>query len=73
MAEKKSMPPELLAHFKKKTGGKDDGEERIEGSDKKGDKSRRKEAVNKARIRMEEKNKEVRNDKEKEARKNGSR
>jgi hypothetical protein len=73
MAEKKSMPPELLAHFKKKTDGKDDGEERTEGSDKKGDKSRRKEAVNKARIRMEEKNKEARNGKEKEARKNGSR
>lgn len=72
MAEKKSMPPELLAHFKKKAGGKD-GEERTEGDDKKGDKARRKEAVNKARIRMEEKNKGMRNGKEKEARKDGAR
>lgn len=48
------MPPELLAHFKKKQEGK-------EGSDKESkmsDKEKRKDALSKARKRMEEKKKE---------------
>mgnify|MGYP003113189911 FL=1 len=46
MSKKRSMPPEILEYFKKKSG---------QNEDKKGDKERRKEAVNKARIRLEEK------------------
>ena len=49
MSKKRSMPPEILDYFKKKGGKKDD---------KKGDNERRKEAVNKARIRLESKNKD---------------
>lgn len=51
MPGKGKMPPELLAHFKKKNGqetGENAGEEQ-------NDKERRKEAVKKARIRMEKK------------------
>jgi hypothetical protein len=62
MADKK-MPPELLAHFKKKQEGSD-GEQT---NDNKSDKDRRKEAVKKARIRMEEKTRRGGRDKEKEA------
>jgi len=50
---KNKMPPELLAHFKKKQGEK-------EGSDKESkmsDKEKRKDALSKARKRMEEKKK----------------
>lgn len=58
MTNKKSMPPELLEHFKKKQEGKkgDDGDHKSE------DKDRRKEAVKKARIRMEEKSRKNRDD-----------
>ena len=52
MADKK-MPPELLAHFKKKQEDK-------EGSDKESkmsDKEKRKDALSKARKRMEDKKK----------------
>lgn len=59
---KKSMPPELLAHFKKKQEGKGDGE-----NVKENDKARRKEAVKKARVRLEEKSRRPGGDKEKEA------
>jgi len=62
MADNK-MPPQLLAHFKKKQEGGD----KSETSAKKSDKDRRKEAVNKARIRMEEKNRKGGHGKEKEA------
>jgi len=51
MPGKGKMPPELLAHFKKKSGqetGEDTGKEQT-------DKERRKEAVKKARVRMEKK------------------
>ena len=52
MADKK-MPPELLAHFKKKQG---DGDEHGSAEEKKeSDKERRKEAVKKARLRIEKK------------------
>jgi|TARA_E500000318_G_scaffold110023_1_gene124409 hypothetical protein len=50
---KNKMPPELLAHFKKKQEGK-------EGSDKEAkmsDKEKRKDALSKARKRIEEKKK----------------
>jgi hypothetical protein len=50
---KNKMPPELLAHFKKKQGEK-------EGSDKESkmsDKEKCKDALSKARKRMEEKKK----------------
>lgn len=50
MPGKGSMPPELLAHFKKKNG-----EEAKSGEEKMGsDKERRKDAVKKARVRLEE-------------------
>ncbi len=60
---KNKMPPELLAHFKKKQGEKGDAPE----NKKEDDKMRRKEAVNKARIRLEEKSRRSNHDKEKEA------
>ena len=44
------MPPELLAHFKKKAGEKNEGSKEPKESDQ----EKRKEAVKKARIRMEE-------------------
>lgn len=57
------MPPELLAHFKKKQEGKNESSSEEKGSDK----ERRKEAVKKARIRMEEKSRKGRHDKKEEA------
>ena len=51
MPGKGKMPPELLAHFKKKSG-QDSGEE---ASKETTDKKRRKEAVKKARVRIEKK------------------
>jgi len=66
MASKNKMPPELLAHFKKKKDEKAGKEESPEAK-KEGDKKRRQEAVKKARIRMEEKNGKGKDDKEKEA------
>lgn len=53
------MPPELLAHFKKKQEGSEPAE-----SEEKTDKQRRKEAVNKARIRLEENSRRRADDKE---------
>lgn len=61
MASKKSMPPELLAHFKKKQEG-GGSEKEVKESDK----TRRKEAVKKARVRLEEKNRRPGRDQEKE-------
>jgi hypothetical protein len=52
---KNKMPPELLAHFKKKQEGAEDKDSSPEEK-KEGDKKRRSEAVKKARIRMEAKN-----------------
>lgn len=46
---KHKMPPELLAHFKKKNAGKED--------EAKSDKDKRKEALEKAKTRMKEKKK----------------
>tara|TARA_B100000035_G_scaffold128361_1_gene109126 strand:+ start:2106 stop:2255 length:150 start_codon:yes stop_codon:yes gene_type:complete len=46
---KNKMPPELLAHFKKKNEGKED--------EAKSDKDKRKEALDKAKSRMKEKKK----------------
>ena len=51
MPGKGKMPPELLAHFKKK-GGQDSAEE---SGKEPTDKERRKDAVKKARMRMEKK------------------
>jgi hypothetical protein len=48
------MPPELLAHFKKKAG-ESKGSEAEEPTES--DKEKRKEAVKKARLKLEEKNK----------------
>jgi hypothetical protein len=48
MTKKKGMPPELLAHFKKKN---EEGSEK--GEKEKGDKERRRDAVKKARVRLE--------------------
>jgi hypothetical protein len=62
MSGKKSMPPELLAHFKKKNEESEPG-----GKVKESDKTRRKEAVKKARVRLEEKSRRPRRDQEKEA------
>jgi hypothetical protein len=62
MTKKKGMPPELLAHFKKKN------EEGSEKGDKEGgDKERRRAAVKKARVRLEESKRGRRHEKEKEA------
>jgi len=47
------MPPELLAHFKKKAGEKNEGSKEPKESDQ----EKRKEAVKKARLKLEEKNK----------------
>jgi hypothetical protein len=47
------MPPELLAHFKKKAGEKNEGGKEPKESDK----EKRKEAVKKARLKLEERNK----------------
>ena len=60
---KSKMPPQLLAHFKKKQEGGEESHEDV----KKSDKDRRKEAVKKARIRLEEKSRKSGHDKEKEA------
>ena len=57
MAEKGKMPPQLLAHFKAKS----------EEKGGQGDKEKRKEAVNKARIRMEESSRRKGNDKTEKA------
>ena len=54
MAEKGKMPPQLLAHFKSRGEGKGEQGESSVGEGKEGDKEKRKEAVKKARIRMEE-------------------
>jgi hypothetical protein len=47
------MPPELLAHFKKKAGEKTEGRDEPKESDK----EKRREAVKKARLKLEERNK----------------
>jgi len=47
------MPPELLAHFKKKAGEKNEGGKEPEENNK----EKRKEAVKKARLKLEERNK----------------
>jgi hypothetical protein len=54
MADKGKMPPQLLAHFKAKAEGKSEESESSPDDKKEGDKEKRKEAVKKARIRMEE-------------------
>ena len=64
MADKNKMPPELLAHFKKKAEGKTSEQA---GSTEDSDKAKRKEAVKKARIRMEEKSRRSGPDEDKKA------
>ena len=54
MAPKGKMPPALLAHFKSKAEGGDKESSATPEEKKEGDKEKRKEAVKKARIRMEE-------------------
>jgi hypothetical protein len=54
MAPKGKMPPALLAHFKSKAEGADKESSATPEEKKEGDKEKRKEAVKKARIRMEE-------------------
>jgi len=63
MTSKKSMPPQLLEHFKKKQEAK----EGKDGDHKPEDKERRKDAVKKARIRMEERSREKRDDQKEKA------
>jgi hypothetical protein len=65
MPGKNKMPPELLAHFKKK------GEEGNDGKNQ-DDKMRRKEAVKKARVRVEERSKESKRDQKEKAGKAGA-
>lgn len=60
---KHKMPPELLAHFKKKQGESEEST----GDTKENDKQKRKEAVKKARVRLEEKSRRSKRDEEKEA------
>ena len=57
MSGKGKMPPELLAHFKKKQGDSDDAGSTPEEK-KESDKEKRKEAVRKSRIHMEEKSRQ---------------
>jgi len=52
---KNKMPPQLLEHFKKKAAGKQNEESDSTENKTDSDDSRRKEAVKKARVRMEEK------------------
>ncbi len=54
MTKKRSMPPEILDYFKKRNGKE---------VEKKDDDERRKEAVTKSRIRLEEKGKKDKEDK----------
>jgi len=54
MATKGKMPPALLAHFKSRAEGTDKESSATNEEKKEGDKEKRKEAVKKARIRMEE-------------------
>jgi hypothetical protein len=54
MAPKGKMPPALLAHFKSKAESGDKKSSATPEEKKEGDKEKRKEAVKKARIRMEE-------------------
>jgi hypothetical protein len=63
MAEKGKMPPQLLAHFKAKAEGKGEQDRSSVEEKKEGDKEKRKEAVKKARIRMEENNRKSANGK----------
>jgi len=63
MADKGKMPPELLAHFKSKAEDNSGSKEEQEESNK----VKRKEAVKKARTRLEAKNRKPSNDQEKEA------
>lgn len=57
MPGKGKMPPELLAHFKKKSDKSSKGEPKEESNEESTDKDRRKEAVKKARMRIEKKKK----------------
>ena len=52
---KNKMPPELLEHFKKKAAKKKGKGVETDENKKESDNSRRKEAVKKARVKMEEK------------------
>ena len=61
------MPPQLLAHFKAKAEEKGEKGESSAEEKKEGDKEKRKEAVNKARIRMEESSRRKGSDKTQEA------
>ena len=54
MATKGKMPTALLAHFKSRAEGTDKESSATNEEKKEGDKEKRKEAVKKARIRMEE-------------------
>lgn len=72
MAEKGKMPPALLAHFKAKADEKgEEGGSSVE-EQKESDKTKRKEAVKKARIRMEESSRKKGNDKTQQAGKRSS-
>ena len=51
---KNKMPPELLEHFKKKAAKKEGKDVETDENKKESDNSRRKEAVKKARVKMEE-------------------
>ncbi len=63
MPGKNQMPPQLLAHFKKKAASKNESEEATPEVKKENDKSKRKEALIKARTQLEEKNKAKRKEK----------
>jgi hypothetical protein len=67
MTKAGKMPPQLLAHFKAKAEEKGEKGESSAEEKKEGDKEKRKEAVNKARIRMEESSRRKGSDKTQEA------
>ena len=63
MSEKGKMPPALLAHFKAKAEEKGEKTDSSAEEKEESDKTKRKEAVKKARIRMEESSRKKGNDK----------
>ena len=67
MNKKGKMPPELLAHFKKKAGNEDDDKSMSPKEKENVNKEKRRDAVKKARVRLEEKKRGDKLDEEEKA------
>lgn len=72
MTEKRRMPAELLAHFKTKKGEGSEDKETTAEEKKESDKVKRKEALHKARTRLEESSRRKGDDEESETGKKGA-